>query len=215
MPLLNQLNSLMPSESELINTICEGIAKDGYVVVEKAFGGPFIKPLLTQLAQLQPGQFKSAGVGRHQDFQTNQQIRGDEIMWVNDDQTACLDYLNWTESLRLALNHRFFLGLFEYECMFAHYSEGAYYQKHLDAFRGQKVNGPNRKVSTILYLNQEWGEVDGGELLLYQPDEVQPFKRILPQLGTFVVFLSEEFPHEVLPAKKSRHSLTGWFRNNG
>ncbi len=205
----------MPPESELIDTICAGITKNGYVVVEHAFGKPFIKPLLTQLAQLQPSQFKNAGVGRHSDFQTDHKIRGDEIMWVNEDQAACQSYLHWTESLRLALNQRFFLGLFEYECMFAHYPEGAFYQKHLDAFRGQKVNSPNRKVSTILYLNPEWSEADGGELLLYQPDQEQPFQKILPQLGTLVVFLSEEFPHEVLPAKKSRHSLTGWFRNHG
>ncbi len=205
----------MPTESELINTICEGIAKDGYVVVEKAFEIPFIKPLLTQLSQSQPNQFKNAGVGRHSDFQTDQQIRGDEIMWVNEEQAACKSYLHWTESLRLALNHRFYLGLFEYECMFAHYPEGAFYQKHLDAFRGQKVSSPNRKVSTIFYLNSEWSEADGGELLLYHQDQAEAFKRVLPKLGTLVVFLSEEFPHEVLPAKRSRHSLTGWFRNNG
>jgi len=28
-----------------------------------------------------------------------------------------------------------------------------------------------------------------------------------------VIFLSERFPHEVLPAKKKRHSIAGWFRN--
>jgi len=26
------------------------------------------------------------------------------------------------------------------------------------------------------------------------------------------VFLSDKFPHEVLPAKKKRHSIAGWFR---
>jgi len=29
-----------------------------------------------------------------------------------------------------------------------------------------------------------------------------------------VVFLSEEFPHEVLKAKRSRFSVAGWFRVN-
>jgi len=37
---------------------------------------------------------------------------------------------------------------------------------------------------------------------------------ITPSLGTIVVFLSEEFPHEVLPAKSDRYSITGWFRLN-
>lgn len=33
-------------------------------------------------------------------------------------------------------------------------------------------------------------------------------------LGTLVVFLSEEFEHEVLPAKRDRYSIAGWFRVN-
>jgi hypothetical protein len=30
--------------------------------------------------------------------------------------------------------------------------------------------------------------------------------------GTLVVFLSDRFPHEVLPARRERLSLAGWFR---
>jgi SM-20-related protein len=37
---------------------------------------------------------------------------------------------------------------------------------------------------------------------------------VIPQLNTLVLFLSERFPHEVLPAKRVRYSLTGWFRVN-
>jgi len=37
---------------------------------------------------------------------------------------------------------------------------------------------------------------------------------VLPQLGTLVVFLSEEFPHEVLAAQRDRYSIAGWFRVN-
>jgi SM-20-related protein len=35
-----------------------------------------------------------------------------------------------------------------------------------------------------------------------------------PKNGTLVLFLSEEFPHEVLVAKKTRYSIAGWFRIN-
>jgi SM-20-related protein len=38
--------------------------------------------------------------------------------------------------------------------------------------------------------------------------------KVLPSFGTIVVFLSEEFPHEVLPAKRDRYSIAGWFRLN-
>lgn len=30
-----------------------------------------------------------------------------------------------------------------------------------------------------------------------------------------MLFLSEEFPHEVLPASRERYSIAGWFRVNG
>jgi SM-20-related protein len=38
---------------------------------------------------------------------------------------------------------------------------------------------------------------------------------VQPLHGTVVVFLSEEFPHEVLPASRDRYSIAGWFRVNG
>jgi len=36
-----------------------------------------------------------------------------------------------------------------------------------------------------------------------------------PTGGTLVLFLSERFAHEVLPAKRERLSLTGWFKSRG
>jgi SM-20-related protein len=35
---------------------------------------------------------------------------------------------------------------------------------------------------------------------------------VLPEGGTLVAFLSERFQHEVLPARRERLALTGWFR---
>ncbi|HEX7498791.1 MAG TPA: 2OG-Fe(II) oxygenase [Polyangia bacterium] len=61
-------------------------------------------------------------------------------------------------------------------------------------------------------LNDEWAMPDGGELLLYRADEQSPVTRILPKPGLMVLFLSEEFPHEVLAPSKPRHSIAGWFR---
>jgi SM-20-related protein len=37
---------------------------------------------------------------------------------------------------------------------------------------------------------------------------------LLPTYGTLVVFLSDEFPHEVLKAHRDRYSIAGWFRVN-
>lgn len=49
----------------------------------------------------------------------------------------------------------------------------------------------------------------GGQGLL-----IIPLPLMAPTFGTMVIFLSNEFPHEVLPPRCSRYSLTGWFRLN-
>ena len=51
--------------------------------------------------------------------------------------------------------------------------------------------------------------------MLYADESDETGTKILPTKGTFVVFLSEAFPHEVLPAVRTRHSVAGWFRVNG
>ncbi len=38
---------------------------------------------------------------------------------------------------------------------------------------------------------------------------------IPPKSGRLFVFLSEQFPHEVLPTNTERFSIAGWFRING
>jgi SM-20-related protein len=60
----------------------------------------------------------------------------------------------------------------------------------------------------VLYLNEGWRAEDGGALRLYLPDGPHD---VSPCAPTLVAFLSERFEHEVLPARRERLSLTGWF----
>lgn len=119
-------------------------------------------------------------------------------------------YLERMEQIRQQVNQVFFLGLFEYEAHFAKYEAGDFYRKHLDAFRGNE----SRKLTTVLYLNEQWSEADGGSLALYDLND-QWVETIAPISGRLVAFLSERFPHEVLPTQAERISITGWFRTNG
>ena len=66
----------------------------------------------------------------------------------------------------------------------------------------------------VAYLNPDWSEEDGGELVLYPEKGEQGELRVTPAHGTFVLFLSEDFEHEVLPARRDRLSIAGWFRRN-
>ena len=139
------------------------------------------------------------------------EIRGDFVHWIDPAAPSAAQhaYFGLLEQLRLAINRRLFLGLFEFEGFLAVYPPGGYYQKHLDNFIGAR----HRLVTCVLYLNPGWQPGDGGELRLY-PDTEAPerYLDIEPRGGTLACFLSEQFPHEVLPAACERLSLTGWFR---
>lgn len=158
------------------------------------------------------GDFHQAGVGRGESLSVQPTIRGDQIMWLDPETTSTHQarYLAKLESLRLLLNEQFFLGLFNFEGHFAIYPEGAFYKPHLD----QHAHTQDRIVTVILYLNPDWEEGDGGELKIWteMSGKDGPFQLIQPRMGTMVCFLADQFWHEVLPANKSRSSITGWFR---
>ncbi|WP_290611849.1 2OG-Fe(II) oxygenase [Arsukibacterium sp. UBA3155] len=147
-----------------------------------------------------------AGVGRANDFMVNRQIRRDKTHWFDAKSNAQQDYLQIMRQLQLQLNRQYFLGLFDFECHFSRYQHGDFYQKHFDAFSGRS----NRVLTTVSYLNNI---AVGGELVLYGPDDAI-LTRITPQAGTLVLFESERFAHEVLPAIDERYSIAGWFRHN-
>lgn len=158
------------------------------------------------------GEFRPAGVGRGADLMVREDLRRDRVMWLQSGALTIEQnrYLAWLETLRLALNERLFLGLFDFEGHFAIYSEGAFYKPHLDRHAATS----NRVLSVILYLNPDWQPGDGGELQLWTtPSEKNgPCEIIEPRIGTLVAFMAGDFWHEVLPAHKTRMSITGWFR---
>lgn len=199
-----------------LNCIADALLEQGYWVMDDALPTALLDQLLVFFNQLQSNDFKAAGIGRQTDFHVQQTIRSDKIHWIQPNVDITADFLQWMDSLRVGLNRRLFLGLFDYESHFACYPTGAFYKKHLDAFRGNGKRGQsNRVLSTVLYLNDAWQPSDGGELLLYsEDDDNKVIETILPECGRLVIFLSEKFPHEVLPAKRERKSIAGWFRIN-
>jgi len=140
-----------------------------------------------------------AGIGRGQQHHLRKDIRGDAIHWLDRESDAQRRYLDAMAELQQSLNQALFLGLFEYEAHFAHYPAGAFYQRHLDSFRGRA----NRVISTVGYLNPDWPSDGGGEMVIYHPDDpTLEVARVVPEAGTFACFLSETIPHEVLPTRQ-------------
>lgn len=199
-----------PALQNLISSIIEDIAQQGYAVVEQFINPQEITSLAAQAKILHiTGEMHKAKTGISK--VENSTLRGDFIHWIDASNASESEtvYLNTMAELQHAINQAFFLGLFELESHFTIYPPGAGYQKHLDQFIGKE----ERKISCILYLNEGWHHEDGGQLRMYldKKDENR-FIDISPQAGTLVVFLSSDFLHEVLPATRERISLTGWFR---
>jgi len=179
----------------------------GFVVVPDALPGHVLSALSRNCDNSGPG-FAPASIGRGAERSREDSIRGDVVRWLSDANDVDEAYLRVMETLRAELNEQLFLGLFDYECHYAIYEAGARYQKHSDVLHGKDA----RLLSTVIYLNDSWAKDAGGELILYRGDDPKVIASILPQPGSMVLFLSADFPHEVLPASKPRHSIAGWYR---
>ncbi len=137
-------------------------------------------------------------VGANEDF----------ILWLQEPMltSAQREYLQRLDELRMAANVALGFDLQQFEGHLAAYPPGGYYHKHKDSLEDEA----RRALTCILYLNTDWEEEDGGQLRLYLDDE--EYFDILPRAGTLVAFLSDRFWHEVLPMKRNRMSITGWFK---
>ena len=204
------INMVSHSLQNSIDYIIDSIEQQGFAVIENFFNTQEINALTVHAKALQSmGQMQKAKTGFAKTETAS--IRGDFIHWIEGSHAnqAEKTYLNAMNNLQQAFNHVLFLGLFELESHFAIYPPGSGYQKHLDQFIGKQ----ERKISSVLYLNNQWQSDDGGELRIYlDKSDGAKFLDILPQAGTLVVFLSSDFLHEVLPARRERISITGWFR---
>lgn len=192
-----------------IASLPDAIAERGYCVIP-AWLPPGAVAALGEiaLARVEAGEFRAARVGRTGRATDAPELRGDLIQWLEPDDPAVpvRETLERFDAFRRTLNEQLFLGLAAFEAHFAVYPPGAFYARHVDRFRDDDA----RVVSAVLYLNDAWRETDGGCLRLYDGEAL--VTEVAPAGGALVVFLSDRFPHEVLPARRPRLSLTGWFR---
>lgn len=195
--------------SSLVEPMVQSLADRGYAIVP-AFLRPAAVTALAEAARAREsrGEFRPAAIGAGAHRAVRPRIRGDRIHWLSEPLLPPeREALAALEALRQRLNEDCALGLVDLECHYAVYPPGAGYVRHLD----RSPAGAERVVSVVLYLNDGWGDSDGGELVLH----VEPVLEVLPRGGTLAVFASERIEHEVRPAGRSRLSLAGWFRRRG
>lgn len=154
--------------------------------------------------------FTPAKIGKGLRSKRIPEIRGDWIRWLSQagDSLATQEYLARLNQFRDILNRHVFLGAGEYEAHFAIYPAQSFYKKHLD----RHAKSPHRILTTTLYLNKDYIPEQGGELVM-QDLQNNHIATISPDWGKFICFSSAEFPHQVLPTKVERYSLTGWMRS--
>ncbi|EKO3858439.1 2OG-Fe(II) oxygenase [Vibrio harveyi] len=190
-----------------MNKLIDALSTHGYYIWDDFIS----QEEVAELRDCIPDDWKKARIGRNDDVTRIETIRSDKIQWLKRDMGAPVaSFLDKMEEIRLEANRHFFLGLFEYEAHFAKYEKGDFYQKHLDCFKGNE----NRRLTTVFYMNESWSEEDAGELVVYDLND-NKIVTIPPRSGRLFVFLSEQFPHEVLPTNAERFSIAGWFRING
>ena len=199
------------TDDALFAAIADALRSDGVAVFKQALPAVLQALLCEQFQAMRDARFHPAGIGRQRNHTRAVAVRSDSIAWIDGESVAGRAWLEWCAALQSYLNRSLLLGLFSFESHFAHYAPGDFYRRHVDAFNGEA----NRVVSLVAYFNPQWEPADGGELVLYGEGVEEGGRRVLPELGTLVVFLSEEFPHEVLPARRDRLSVAGWFRVNG
>ena len=164
--------------------------------------------LQENIAQLQSDDLMTAaGIGNDEIKDANQKMRNDKIYWLDKshDNIFEQEFLQLAEDFIKRLNSTCYTGINGYEFHYAVYEEGSFYKRHKDQFK----NNNHRKYSLINYLNNDWKEEDGGQLLVYQEEVAQ---KILPHSQTAVFFKSDEMEHEVTKAMRPRMSITGWLK---
>ncbi|MEZ4951080.1 MAG: 2OG-Fe(II) oxygenase [Saprospiraceae bacterium] len=168
----------------MLDSLVDSLAENSYAVVDNFLSASEVEILRKHLLEnYHSGEFKLAGIGNAANYNKDTTIRGDQIFWldpetVSEDMQFFFDRINATISY---LNRTCFLALQEYEFHFACYQPGSFFKRHLDAFKSDD----SRKISIVVYLNEDWNEMDGGNIRLYLDDETgaRLFQRFLSRGG--------------------------------
>lgn len=194
---------------DAIAAMVEEVAEHGFAFRRCVLPDAIIAALRERVRSLDAEDaLRPAAVGRGAERERRADVRGDRIRWLDEasPDPAEAAALGLLDALRVACNRSLMTGLVEYEGHYALYPPGASYARHRDCFRDDDT----RVISAVLYLNDGWRVEDGGALRLYV--DGGRAVDVWPEAGTLVAFLSARFDHEVLPARRPRLALTGWFR---
>ncbi|MGJ5643128.1 2OG-Fe(II) oxygenase [Formosa sp. S-31] len=201
------------AENPLYEKIIDDLLNQQYSIVDDFFNADEVLKLRESiLLKYEEDAFKKAAIGNRVNETIEKSIRGDVILWIDEQEQNGAETLFFSKINALVqyLNRTCFLGILHKEFHYAIYPKGTFYKRHLDTFQ----NDDRRKLSFVCYLNDEdWAPENGGELVIYTDENgVEVEKVIYPFPGRVVVFESQVLEHEVKPVNTKRYSITGWLK---
>jgi SM-20-related protein len=188
--------------------VADAIVASGVAIVPGFLDGALTARLRERALGLDRARtFVAGGVGRGASHGRRADVRGDRIAWIDapSDDASERALAVALDAVRRDVNRALSLGAFDLEMHYAIYPPGAGYARHRDRFR----DDDGRVLSCVVYLNDAWGEGDGGALRLHLDDGARD---VAPIGGTLVAFLSDRVEHEVLPARRDRVAVAAWYR---
>jgi len=181
------------------------LADDNFVIIDEFLPAQLLEEVLGYFNQKKElDSFNLAKIGPAEEKQSDSSIRTDKTFWIDRKRDVELNkFFSLVEELMQQIAQQLFLSLNGYEFHLASYSKGGFYKAYLDQFDSRS----NRMISLIIYLNEDWNEDHGGELLIHSSPTNT---KVEPILNRAVLFRSDVVLHEVLPSNRERKSLTGW-----
>jgi SM-20-related protein len=185
------------------------LADNDFVVIDDFLSEALYQNIFTFFeAKMEANDLEKAGIGSLGLHTIDKKIRGDYVYWLSPNVDIELTpYFSIVEEMMQQIKRLCFLSLSDFECHLAYYPSGTFYKKHVDQFKERN----NRMISFVVYLNPNWKEGDGGELIIHKEDQIIP---IAPIKSRLILFKSADVLHEVALTNESRLSITGWMLNN-
>lgn len=185
----------------LDDNLLDQLANVGFCVVDNCFSATTFHALQTESGYID---YRNANLTQGERLA---EIRGDRIRWIDEQCPIGLQYLQQIQQLGEYLNQTLFTGIRRCEAHYAHYPIGFGYQWHSD----NPIGRDERVISAVFYLNQHWGDQDGGEILLI--DKLGNQQSLQPQGNRLIIFDSN-LRHQVNITHKPRFSIATWLRRD-
>ena len=108
-----------------INLVCDQISRDGFSHIAGLLPKSLLISLYKEIEKKdKKDELQLAGTGRGKNYTIYEAIRSDKIKWIDGETLAQVTLKKRLELLRLEINKRLMLGLFDIESNFAVYRKG-------------------------------------------------------------------------------------------